>query len=277
MIAHPNLISESLLVMETIDYLISVGGRASAARLVEYVMSIGNANDVFAVRLMADIVSRDSRLRMDGDQVELAEADHDSIDLCNASFVVIDLETTGAKAPPCRITEIGAFRVENSAVTASFQTLVNPEMPIPQFITELTGISDEMVSTAPRFSDIADDLLRFIGDSVLVAHNSPFDLAFLNHEIARVHADCRIANPDLCTVRLSRQLLPDIENHKLKTVARHYSIDLINHHRASDDAYATAMIFINLLEVLRERGISDLGSARKLGNRKFYARRQAAA
>lgn len=277
MIAHPNLISESLLVMETIDYLISVGGRASAARLVEYVMSIGNANDVFAVRLMADIVSRDNRLRMDGDQVELAEADHDSIDLCNASFVVIDLETTGAKAPPCRITEIGAFRVENSAVTASFQTLVNPEMPIPQFITELTGISDEMVSTAPRFSDIADDLLRFIGDSVLVAHNSPFDLAFLNHEIARVHADCRIANPDLCTVRLSRQLLPDIENHKLKTVARHYSIDLINHHRASDDAYATAMIFINLLEVLRERGISDLGSARKLGNRKFYARRQAAA
>lgn len=277
MIAHPNLISESLLVMETIDYLVSVGGRASAARLVEYVMSIGNANDVFAVRLMADIVSRDSRLRMDGDQVELAEADHDSIDLCNASFVVIDLETTGAKAPPCRITEIGAFRVENSAVTASFQTLVNPEMPIPQFITELTGISDEMVSTAPRFSDIADDLLRFIGDSVLVAHNSPFDLAFLNHEIARVHADCRIANPDLCTVRLSRQLLPDIENHKLKTVARHYSIDLINHHRASDDAYATAMIFINLLEVLRERGISDLGSARKLGNRKFYARRQAAA
>lgn len=277
MIAHPNLISESLLVMETIDYLVSVGGRASAARLVEYVMSIGNANDVFAVRLMADIVSRDNRLRMDGDQVELAEADHDSIDLCNASFVVIDLETTGAKAPPCRITEIGAFRVENSAVTASFQTLVNPEMPIPQFITELTGISDEMVSTAPRFSDIADDLLRFIGDSVLVAHNSPFDLAFLNHEIARVHADCRIANPDLCTVRLSRQLLPDIENHKLKTVARHYSIDLINHHRASDDAYATAMIFINLLEVLRERGISDLGSARKLGNRKFYARRQAAA
>ncbi|MGD9629134.1 MAG: PolC-type DNA polymerase III [Pyrinomonadaceae bacterium] len=277
MTAHPNLISESLLVMETIDYLISVGGRASAARLVEYVMSIGNANEVFAVRLMADIVSRDNRLRMDGDQVELAEADHDSIDLCNASFVVIDLETTGAKAPPCRITEVGAFRVENSAVTASFQTLVNPEMPIPQFITELTGISDEMVSTAPRFSDIADDLLRFIGDSVLVAHNSPFDLAFLNHEIARVHAECRIANPDLCTVRLSRQLLPDIENHKLKTVARHYAIDLINHHRASDDAYATAMIFINLLEVLRERGISDLGSARKLGNRKFYARRQAAA
>jgi len=115
---------------------------------------------------------------------------------------------------PCRITEIGAYRVKNGEVTDEFQTLVNPEMPIPRFITELTGISDDMVAGAPVFADIADDFLSFIGDSILVAHNSGFDMRFLNSEIARVFPDYRVANPCLCTVLLSRKLLPDIENHR---------------------------------------------------------------
>ena len=158
-----------------------------------------------------------------------------------------------------------------------FHTLVNPEVPIPPFITSLTGISDDMVRDAPRFSEVVDDFLRFIGDSVLVAHNSPFDLGFLNHEISLVHDECRVGNPALCTVQLSRRLLPDIENHKLKTVASYYSVDLINHHRASDDARATAKIFINLLKMLNEQGINDLGAARKFSQRRHYARRKIAA
>lgn len=277
MAAHPNLISESLLVLETIDYLVSVGGRESASRLVEYVLNIGNASDATARKLMGDIVERDLRLSIDGGDVLLDEPDHDSIDLCNTTFVVFDLETTGAKAPPCRITEIGAFKVENCIVTDQFHTLVNPETPISAFITDLTGISDEMVANAPRFAEVVDDFLRFIGDSVLVAHNSHFDLSFLNHEIGRVHEECRIGNANLCTVRLARQLLPDIENHKLKTVARHYSIDLVNHHRAGDDAHATAQIFINLLAMLADKGIKNLGAARRLSERRYYARRKAAA
>src|SRR5688572_21829514 len=240
MAAHANLVSESLLVLETIDYLIRVGGTAKPARLVEYVMNIGNATDEMARGLMGDIVERDLRLSIDGDSVMLSEPDHDSIDLCETSFVVFDLETTGAKAPPCRITEIGAFKVENCEVVGEFHTLVNPEVPIPPFITTLTGISDVMVAGAPRFADVVDGFLEFIGDSVLVAHNSPFDLGFLNHEISMVHEDSRVGNPALCTVQLSRRLLPDIENHKLKTVANYYSVDLLRHHRASDDAHATA-------------------------------------
>src|SRR5690606_17189618 len=122
-------------------------------------------------------------------------------------------------------------------------------------------ISDDMVEDAPLFSDIASDLLNFIGDSVLVAHNARFDMGFLNHEIGLLYEDYRLENPALCTVHLSRKLLPNIENHKLKTVARHYAVDLINHHRASDDAKATAHIFLNLLTDLQGRGINDLGSA----------------
>jgi len=110
--------------------------------------------------------------------------------------------------------------------------------------------------------------LEFIGDSILVAHNSGFDMRFLNHEIGRVFGSYRLANPCLCTVLLSRKLLPDILNHKLKTVAEHYSIDLVNHHRASADAFATAHVFVNLLIKLQSNGVNNLASVRKMGTRK---------
>ena len=177
---------------------------------------------------------------------------------------MFDLETTGAKSPPCRVTEIGAYRVKNGAIAYEFHTLVNPETPIPPFITQLTGISDRMVRYEPKFHEIAADFLDFIGDSVLVAHNANFDMRFLNHEIGRIHENFRVANPFLCTVQLSRKLLPHIENHRLNTVANYYSVSLVNHHRASDDARATAHIFINLLEDLQTRGVNDLATAKKL-------------
>lgn len=275
--AYSNLISESLLVMETIDYLVSVGGTAPAVRLVEHVMNISNASESMARLLMSDVVNRDPRLSMEESEIELVERDYDAIGLDETSFVVFDLETTGAKAPPCRITEIGAYRIANGEIKDEFSSLVNPETPIPTFITELTGISDEMVADAPRFGEVSDEFLQFIGDSVLVAHNAPFDLGFLNHEVGRLFEDCRVANPALCTVQLSRRLLPDIENHKLKTVAGHYSIDLVNHHRASDDARATAHIFIKLLQMLRTEGVSDLGGVKKFIQRKPYVRPRKAA
>ncbi|MGI8812770.1 MAG: 3'-5' exonuclease [Pyrinomonadaceae bacterium] len=264
----PNLISESLLISETIDFLVSTGGRATAVNVVDYVMKISKAEPRLARLLVSDLIDRDPRLALNEDTVEFIGSDHATIDLSSSGFVVFDLETTGAKAPPCRITEIGAYRVRGGALVDEFHTLVNPETPIPPFIISLTGISDDMVAGAPRFHEVADGFLDFIGDSVLVAHNARFDLGFLNHEIGRIYEDYRMANPSLCTVQLSRKLLPHIENHKLKTVAHYYSIDLINHHRASDDARATAKIFVNLLSDLDELGIRDLGSAKRFCYRK---------
>lgn len=213
--------------------------------------------------LVADLTERDPRLMLNEDIVEFVGLNHETIDLATAGFVVFDLETTGAKAPPCRITEIGAYRVRNGKVEEEFHRLVNPEMSIPPFIISLTGISNDMVKNAPKFAEIASDLMDFIGDSVLVAHNAQFDMGFLNHEIGMVYEDYRIGNPSLCTVHLSRKLLPDIENHKLKTVANYFSIELLNHHRATDDARATAHIFVNLLKDLQTRGIHDLGAAKR--------------
>lgn len=265
---YPNLISESLLISETIDFLVSTGGSATAVHVVDYVMKISKPEPRLARLLVSDLIDRDPRLSLNEDTVEFTATDDEAIDLANSGFVVFDLETTGAKAPPCRITEIGAYRVQGGTLVDEFHTLVNPETPIPPFITSLTGISNDMVADAPRFHDIADSFLDFIGGSVLVAHNARFDLGFLNHEIGRVYENYRVANPSLCTVQLSRKLLPHIENHKLKTVAHYYSIDLVNHHRAADDARATAKIFVNLLSDLDALGIRDLGGAKRFCYRK---------
>ena len=263
MAPYPNLISESMLVSETIQLLQSVGGRASAVKVVDYVMKIRKPEPDLAIMLVSDLIETDPRLQLNADTVELVEDDLKQKKLAETDFVVFDLETTGAKTPPCRVTEIGAYRVKNGAITDEFHTLVNPETTIPAFISQLTGITNQMVSRAPKFREIAADFLDFIGDSVLVAHTAHFDMRFLNHEIGRIYTDYRVANHHLCTVQLSRKLLPHIENHRLNTVAQYFSVALINHHRAAEDARATAHIFVNLLEELKTRGISDLAAAKK--------------
>ena len=111
--------------------------------------------------LVSDLIEKDSRLRLNEDFLELIQTDFGQNNLLETDFVVFDLETTGAKTPPCRITEIGAYKIKNGIVVEEFQTLVNPETPIPPFITGLTGISDRMVKNAPRFSEVAKNFPRF--------------------------------------------------------------------------------------------------------------------
>jgi DNA polymerase-3 subunit alpha (Gram-positive type) len=264
----PNLVSDSILVNDTIRLLSRNGGQASAAYIVDRVMKIRKPAPYLARMLAADLVERDSRLALIDDNVSFVGPDIECLSLRNATFVVLDLETTGAKAPPCRITEIGAYAIKDLDIVDEFNTLVDPEVPIPEFITRLTGISNEMVSGAPVFKDVVGTLLDFISDSILVAHNSHFDLGFLNHEIGKVYEEYRLGNPSLCTVKLSRRLLPNIANHKLNTVASHYNIDLVNHHRAVDDARATAHIFVNFLREMERLGINDMADVMKFIRRK---------
>lgn len=260
--SYPNLISDSLLINETIQLLQSSGGRASVLEVVDSVMRISKPEINLAKLLVSDLVDNDPRLQLNDEIVELVSLSCDSQELFETDFVVFDLETTGAKCPPCRITEIGAYRISRGEIVAEFQTLVNPESIIPPFITQLTGISNQMVRTAPKFAEIASDFLSFIGDAVLVAHNAHFDMRFLNHEIGRIYEGYRVANSHLCTVQLSRKLLPNIENHRLHTVAEHYSIYIENRHRAADDAHATAKVFVNLMHHLNELGVKDVATAR---------------
>ena len=140
-----NLVSDSLLINETVAMLRMFGGRASAVKIADYVMNIRKPEPAMARLLVQDLCERDPRLRLIEDTIELVQDAVEARRLLETDFVVFDLETTGAKAPPCRVTEIGAFRVSNGRITEQFHTLVNPQIPIPAFITSLTGISDDMV------------------------------------------------------------------------------------------------------------------------------------
>ena len=182
--------------------------------------------------------------------------------LDDLDYVVVDVEATGAKLPPNRIIELGAYRISGRKIVDSFLTLVNPEIAIPRFVMTLTGINNEMVKTAPLFAEVAPRWLEFVKDAVLIAHNAPFDTNFLNHEISRVYPGHRMINAHLCTVTLSRHVVPGLTNYRLDTIADHFSIPILARHRAGSDALATAEIFLHLLDRLDERGVKDLAAAR---------------
>ena len=275
--SHPNLKSRATIIDDVISTLASFGGRLDASTLVELALNIQNISRDLAVILANDLSATDCRVRVEGEEVLLLNRHLEALPLRESSFVVLDLETTGAKAPPGRITEIGAFRISGNKIIEEFHTLINPEIPIPPFITALTGISDQMVRNAPVFGDIADDLLDFIGDSVLVAHNASFDLGFLDNEIQRWYGPFALANHSLCTVRLSRKLVSETANHKLRTLADYFGVDLVNHHRAAADALATAKIFLRLLERMEQQGINTLSAAIEFERRKYIRPKRAAA
>ncbi|MBL1279639.1 MAG: GIY-YIG nuclease family protein [Fluviicola sp.] len=161
-------------------------------------------------------------------------------------FAICDIETTGGSPKDSKITEIAIYKHDGHKVVDEFDTLVNPEMPIPPFIVNLTGISDRMVENSPRFFEIAKDIIEFTKDCVFVAHNVAFDYGILRAEFRTLGFDYRL--PHLCTVSTSRFVLPGHESYSLGKLTRALGIDLIGRHRAGGDALATAKLFSILYE-----------------------------
>ena len=172
------------------------------------------------------------------------------------SFVVFDLETTGFSAAKNKIIEIGAVKVVNGSITERFSTFVNPKVPIPYEIEQLTHITDDMVLDAPMIHEILPQFMEFCQNAVMVAHNADFDMSFIRHNCDLLGLECEKTVLD--TVALARVLLPSLNRFKLNTVAKALNISLENHHRAVDDAACTAEIFTKFVEMLRERGIETL-------------------
>lgn len=182
------------------------------------------------------------------DLVESVKGDADTG--FDGTFICFDIETTGLSAARDKITEIGAVKVENGVITDTFSTFANPEMPIPQKITQLTGITDDMVKDAPSQSEAVGAFLEFVGDNVLVAHNAPFDTSFIAKACEDMGREYNYTSID--TVAISRAILTDIKNCKLDTVAKFLRLGDFNHHRATDDAEMLARIFINLCQRLTD-------------------------
>lgn len=161
----------------------------------------------------------------------------------NQTYVVVDVETTGGAAPFHRVTEVGAVKVQNGKVIDEFQTLINPGRSIPPFITHLTGISNDMVATAPKFSEVAEKFYEFLEGSIFVAHNVKFDYGFIQHEFRKSGIEFTRAN--LCTCAGIKKTHPGLKSYSLKNLTSHFEIKLDQHHRALSDARAAAeLLFV---------------------------------
>ncbi len=174
------------------------------------------------------------------------------------TFIVFDIETTGLRAHKDQFTEIGAVKIKNGQIVERFSEFVNPQVPIPQKIQELTHITNEMVKDAPPISQVLPRFLEFVGDGVLVAQNADFDMSFIDYQAKRL--DLKKEWTYMDTLEIARRLLPDLKNYRLNTIADALDVRLTQHHRAVYDAEATAGILLKMFLLLEPHGVTDLQS-----------------
>ena len=180
------------------------------------------------------------------------------------SYVVVDTETTGGRAwSGDRITEIAAVVVREGQIVELFETLVNPQRPIPYFITQLTNITWDMVKDAPTFDRVAPEVLRVLEGNVFVAHNAMFDWRFVTSEVSR-STGRKLQGRRLCTVKIARKVLPQLSRRSLDHVARYYGVEIHGRHRAAGDALATAKCLLRMLSDLGDRGCATWGDLETL-------------
>lgn len=178
--------------------------------------------------------------------------------LADATFSVVDLETTGSVIGVDEIIEIGLIQVRGGEIVDRFESLVWSDRAIPPWVARLTGISNNDLEGAPTFSDLAENMVSLLDGNVFVAHDIRFDLPFLRWEFAR-RGIGRPAVTGMCTLQLSRQFWPDIRSRSLPDLARHFGIDHGNPHRAGADAAATAGVLVEVLGEADRMGLVDLG------------------
>lgn len=228
-------------------------------------LGIAGCPEVVARRLAGDIVAGDARLAWHEGRVADAGGDRDHAPLAATTFCIVDLETTGGAPGSSGITEIGAVRVEGLRVTERFSTLVDPERPIPAHITGITGIDDAMVKGQPAIDAALPAFIAFAREDVLVAHNAPFDLRFLNYERLRLR-DGYFTQPWLDTLVLARRLLNGVvPRHDLRTLARWAGASVRPNHRALADAEATAQVLVALIGRLADGAETTLDHAMAIG------------
>lgn len=238
--------------------LVSAGGPASPVYLCRQALAISSVGDKLAERLVGALLGDDPRFRrLDDGRWALAPDESPAGDLLDTSYVVVDVETTGFAPPSDRVIEIGMVRVEGGRLAESYETLIDPRRPVPGPIVSLTGISYSMLSGQPTFGEVCSDVLDFLGDSVFVAHNAPFDWRFVQSEVLLVTGR-KLLNSRLCTRALSRKLVPELNRRSLDNLANFFNLSFSARHRALGDAEVTAELLVLLCDRAREKGIDTL-------------------
>jgi DNA polymerase-3 subunit epsilon len=254
-------------------------GPVLAEEAARRLFALRQAPVALARSLLADVVEADARLAWSGDAVSLAEPPGATLLLEDATYVVVDLETTGLRAGSSGICEIGAVRLRGFEVEAEFQTLVDPGLPIAAGASALTGLRNEQLRGAPGPPEAVRSFLGFAGDAVLVAHNARFDLAFLDRETERLTGS-RIGSAVVDTVRLARTLLAGrVSGFGLAQLAWFLDTTERPCHRALPDAQATAEVLLALIGLAQERGartVADLSALAATRTRRLLDKRHLA-
>jgi DNA polymerase III epsilon subunit family exonuclease len=235
-------------------------GPLSGEEICRRVLALENLPAALAEPLCRSMLGADPRFLALGDGTwALSGFSPAGPELClrEATYVVVDVETTGFSPPADRVIEIGCVKVREGRVVEEFETLINPRRPIPGPITSLTGISPSMLVDQPTFSEVCGGFLEFLGGAVFVAHNAPFDWRFIQSEVALAEGRT-LLNHRLCTRAMARRLLPEISRYSLDELARFFNLEFTLRHRALGDALVTAEVLLRFIERAAERGIANL-------------------
>jgi DNA polymerase-3 subunit epsilon len=261
--------SDTLLTSRAADFL--AAGPADAQSLISHVCQLPGAPKNIAEHMATALFAGHKRFARDGVGRWCLRDGSASVawpsvakTLREESFAVVDVESTGSRhTAGDRITEIGVVIVKDGVATTAFETLINPDRPIPPMISSLTNITSSMVRNAPRFRDVCDQLIAALEGHIFVAHNATFDWRFINAEIERATRR-RMQGRTLCTVRMAKKLAPQIRRKNLDAVAYHYGIDIVGRHRAGGDARATAEVLLRLLKAADEHEIETFADLDQL-------------
>lgn len=177
--------------------------------------------------------------------------------LRGAAVVIIDIETTGLEPEPNEIIEIAALRVERGEIVDVFSSLINIKQPLPAEIVNLTGITDEMLSEGKDKTEVLKQLLAFVRDTPLIAHNAEFDMPFLNHHLNKT-LGVTLANQPICTLKLARKTVPGLQSYRLQKLAEYFAIPAPVVHRAHGDVEITHKLWLELVGRLEKQGITTL-------------------
>jgi DNA polymerase III epsilon subunit family exonuclease len=244
------LVDRALLLLER--------GPVATEELAAEILAL-RGNPRAAAAAVFALLGSDDRVRVDSRGVwSLAEPRRSAGESLSAQgWAVVDVETTGGSPDQGhRVIEIGIVRVVEGRITERYSTLVDPGRRIPGMITGITGITNEMVAGAPRFHEVAPRIADEIGGRVFVGHNATFDWRFVSAELERCMG-VRLDGPRLCTLRLARKLLPHLPSRSLGALASYFGIAVESHHRALDDAEATAELLLHFLSALGDQGVND--------------------
>ena len=216
------------------------------------IMNVENTPIENAKKVAGNHIHGDLRFMEKDEKIHLRTPDYGINLLKNEEFIVFDLETTGIGVGQNKITEIGCVKIKNGEIIDKFETLVNPEMEISERVTKITGITNDMVKSAPSIKDTLNSFSEFIKDTPLVAHNASFDIAFINYE-RKLLDMVLLTNPLICSVKLAHKAIPELNKYNLDILAEHFNITIENRHRSMGDVLATTTVFNELRKIYLEK------------------------